>query len=150
MFSLPSLRLSVPSFLKQKREPSIRIDPVRLYNIEADDNDKRGRALKHLLRLNHANNSILYNGSRSFNELSHVSNHRRFPHPWLYSYGWKGLCSAYIFDCSEDQLEEIYESGSRLLEKWTASPCEVTGLDWKDFLGDGRSVPRAINHMSSF
>ena len=52
----------------------------------------------------------------------------------------KILGSAYILGSQEQHLEKIYEEESKDLEKWQNSPSEVTKHDWRDFLGDPRSV----------
>lgn len=49
----------------------IKIPPVEIHDVEVLS-DKRGRRLKHLLRLNHATYSILYNRLRFHNHTPHV------------------------------------------------------------------------------
>lgn len=52
-------------------------EPINISAVEVHDvevlSDKRGRRLKHLLRLNHATYSILYNHLRFHNHTPHVS-----------------------------------------------------------------------------
>jgi hypothetical protein len=50
---------------------AIDIPPVEVYDIETIS-DKRSRRLKHLLKLNHATFSILYNKLRFQNHTPHV------------------------------------------------------------------------------
>jgi hypothetical protein len=69
--SFPSLRLSKLFGEKQ----AIDIAPVKAHDIE-NAQDKSGRALKHLLKLNHANHAILYNDRRFHNHAPHVSTPR--------------------------------------------------------------------------
>jgi hypothetical protein len=64
--SLPSLR-----FLSSKPEVAINIPPVTIHEIETAP-EKPARALKHLLKLNHATYSILYNDGRFHNHMPHV------------------------------------------------------------------------------
>jgi hypothetical protein len=72
MFSLPSFKL--PSFLAAdgKAYPSIDIAPVETYDVETAA-EKRPRTLKHLLKANHANHSIIYHDLRFHNHAPHVS-----------------------------------------------------------------------------
>jgi hypothetical protein len=51
--------------------------------------DKRARRLKHLLKLNHATFSILYNRLRFHNHSPHV---KQPPHP-IFLFFWGGLAS---------------------------------------------------------
>ena len=50
------------------------------------------------------------------------------------------LASAYLMGSDEEHLESIYEEESKSLEKWKDSPGEVSEHDWRDYLGDRRSV----------
>ena len=50
----------------------IPLDPVPTYEVETIRSDA-ARTLKHLLKLNHAKQSILYNKGRFHNHLPHVS-----------------------------------------------------------------------------
>ena len=71
MFSLPTFRL--PSFLnsENKNYPSIDIEPVEIHDVETAA-DKRPRTLKHLLKANHANHSIIYHNLTFHNHAPHV------------------------------------------------------------------------------
>ncbi|KAI1081761.1 hypothetical protein F5B20DRAFT_535290 [Whalleya microplaca] len=99
--------------------PSIDIPPVEVHNVETAP-EKRPRTLKHLLRANHANHSIIYHDLRFDNHLPHI------------------LCSAYLLGASDQQLHRIYDREAQELEPWKESPAEVTEGDWRDFLGDKR------------
>lgn len=66
-FSLPfGIRLS-----RGDASSSIPLESVEIHDIEIR-NEKRARALKHLLKLNHANHSILFNHNRFHNHMPHV------------------------------------------------------------------------------
>ncbi|KAI1816486.1 cell cycle checkpoint protein RAD17 [Poronia punctata] len=97
----------------------IDIPPVEIHNVETAP-EKRPRTLKHLLRANHVNHSILYNDLRFHNHMPHA------------------LCSAYLLGASESQLHNVYDAESKDLEPWKPSPAEVTQGDWREFLGDKR------------
>ncbi|KAI0125807.1 hypothetical protein BJ170DRAFT_632605 [Xylariales sp. AK1849] len=96
---------------------SIDIPPVEVHNVETAP-EKRPRTLKHLLRANHVNHSILYHNLQYDNHLPHL------------------LCSAYLLGANENQLHRIYEVEEGELEAWRPSPAEITKGDWRDFLGD--------------
>ncbi|KAI2623668.1 hypothetical protein GGS21DRAFT_533667 [Xylaria nigripes] len=96
---------------------SIDIPPVEIHNVETA-REKRSRTLKHLLRANHVNHSILFN---------HLMFHNHTPH---------ALGSGYLLGASDLQLHGIYETESVTLEPWRPSPAEVTENDWRDFLGN--------------
>lgn len=66
-FSLPSLKI-FPSWKRQV----IDIQPAQVHEIETAQ-EKPARALKHLLKLNHANNAILWNDRKFHNHAPHVS-----------------------------------------------------------------------------
>lgn len=66
--SFPSLK----SFRIFGEKQAIKIPPVKAHDIE-NTQDKSGRALKHLLKLNHANHAILYNERMFHNHAPHVS-----------------------------------------------------------------------------
>ncbi|KXT06419.1 hypothetical protein AC578_6063 [Pseudocercospora eumusae] len=87
--------------------------------------EKRARTLKHLLKANHINHSIIYNNLRFHNHTPHI------------------LGSAYIFGADHDELTHIYEAESKNLEPWRDSPGEIALHDWRDFLGK-REYQRAF------
>jgi hypothetical protein len=103
------------------RHQSITIPPVPVYNVESGAlADKRSRTLKHLLRANHVNHSVVYHNLQYDNHLPHI------------------LSSAYILGANENQLQDIYDVEARELEPWEPSPAEITRDDWQDFLGNKR------------
>lgn len=98
---------------------SIDLPPVEVHNVETAP-EKRPRTLKHLLRANHVNHSILYHNLQFDNHMAHI------------------LCSAYLLGASDTQLHKIYDVEAEFLEPWEPSPAEVTRDDWRGFLGDKR------------
>lgn len=96
---------------------AIDLPSVEIHDVETAP-EKRPRTLKHLLRANHVNHSIIYHGLTFHNHMPHL------------------LGSAYLLGASVDQLQEIYDEESTQLEPWTASPAEITDNDWRDHLGD--------------
>lgn len=71
MFNLP--RFALPSFLTagSGSYPAVEVPPVETHDIETAA-EKRSRTLKHLIKANHANYSILYNELRFHNHAPHV------------------------------------------------------------------------------
>lgn len=98
---------------------SIDLAPVEVHNVETVA-DKRPRTLKHLIRANHVNHSILYHNLQFDNHMVHI------------------LCSAYLLGASPEQLHHIYDIEAKSLEPWKESPQEIAENDWRDFLGDKR------------
>ncbi|CAD6446794.1 c5c933eb-030e-4943-85d5-016d585f436d [Sclerotinia trifoliorum] len=96
---------------------SITLPSVEIHDIETAP-EKRPRTLKHLLKSNHINHSILYNHNRFHNHLPHH------------------LGSAYLLGADYDQLQRVYAEESKVLEEWQDSPGEITDADWRDFLGE--------------
>lgn len=94
----------------------IRLEPVQVHNIETNP-DRRARCLRHLIKANHANYSIVYNDLRYDNHNPHA------------------LSSAYLLGANEDQLRTIFDAESERLEEWVPSPAEIADNDWRDFLG---------------
>ncbi|GAP86315.1 putative mgs207 protein [Rosellinia necatrix] len=97
----------------------IDLPPVEVHNVETAP-EKRPRTLKHLLRANHVNHSLLYHNLQFDNHMPHI------------------LCSAYLLGASDQQMHKIYDVEAKELEPWTPSPAEVTQDDWREFLGDRR------------
>lgn len=95
----------------------IDLPSVEIHNVETAP-EKRPRTLKHLLRANHVNHSILYHDLRFDNHLPHI------------------LGSAYILGASPDQLNHIYDEEAKELEAWKPSPGEISFEDWRDYLGE--------------
>ncbi|KAF3046537.1 hypothetical protein E8E12_010681 [Didymella heteroderae] len=116
MFSLP--RIQLPSFLTGGggSHQSIDLPSVEVYDIETAA-EKRSRTLKHLIKANHANYSIIYHGLRYHNHTPHI------------------LGSAYILGGTAEHLNDIYEKEAEGLEPWHDAPAEITRDDWRDFLG---------------
>ncbi|CAI4216381.1 unnamed protein product [Parascedosporium putredinis] len=94
------------------------LSPPETHNIETNP-DRRARRLKHLIKANHANYSILYHDLRFHNHNAYI------------------LTSAYLLGANEDQLRTLYEKQIGELEPWSESPCEITEDDWVEYLGDG-------------
>jgi hypothetical protein len=71
MFSLP--RISLPSFLRLGGGSHLSVDlpSVEVHDIETAA-EKRPRTLKHLIKANHANYSIIYHDLRYHNHTPHV------------------------------------------------------------------------------
>ncbi len=67
----------LPRFLRSGDTAAITIDPVEVHDVEAQ-HDKRARTLKQLLKLNHANNAILYHHLQFHNHMPHVRLARYF------------------------------------------------------------------------
>ncbi|KAF8418765.1 hypothetical protein BGX38DRAFT_1242570 [Terfezia claveryi] len=102
------------------RYPRCTIPPVEAPRIE-DSPVKRDRALTHLLKLNHQTNSLLYKGYKGFPFHNHVVHL---------------LGTAYLFGADEKQLHDLYEREEGDIDPWKDSPWEVTGGDWRRYLGD--------------
>ncbi|KAL5688518.1 hypothetical protein EMGR_000746 [Emarellia grisea] len=111
-FSLPSFSF-LPSW---KRQTVFDIPPVRVHDVDTA-HEKPARALKHLLKLNHANHAILYNERKFHNHAPHI------------------LSSAFLQGADADDLNRVYEAESKTLEPWIDSPGEISTYDWRDFLG---------------
>ncbi|KAL2416729.1 hypothetical protein ABEF95_005215 [Exophiala dermatitidis] len=99
-------------------QQAIKIPRVEVHDVEITS-DKRGRRLKHLLKLNHATFSILYNRLRFHNHTPHI------------------LGSAYLLGGTADHLTAIYEDAATNEghEHWTESPSEIAEHDYRDYLG---------------
>ncbi|KAI8630521.1 cell cycle checkpoint protein RAD17 [Xylariaceae sp. FL1651] len=98
---------------------SIDIPRAEVHNVETAP-EKRPRTLKHLLRANHVNHSIVYHDLHYDNHMPHI------------------LCSAYLLGASDAQLHKIYDVEAEELEPWKPSPAEISQDDWRGFLGDKR------------
>ncbi|EHY60159.1 hypothetical protein HRR83_009122 [Exophiala dermatitidis] len=117
----PFKKSSSPSSSSSSTTPqnqAIKIPRVQVHDVEITS-DKRGRRLKHLLKLNHATFSILYNRLRFHNHTPHI------------------LGSAYLLGGTADHLTAIYEDAATNEghEHWTESPSEIAEHDYRDFLG---------------
>jgi len=71
MFSLP--KISIPSFLRVGggSYPKVDLPSVEVHDIETAA-EKRPRTLKHLLKANHANYSVIYHHLQYHNHIPHV------------------------------------------------------------------------------
>ncbi|KAH6898693.1 hypothetical protein B0T10DRAFT_601614 [Thelonectria olida] len=98
---------------------AIRLPPVEVHHVETNP-DKRARCLKHLLKANHANYSIIYHNLQFDNHTPHI------------------LSSAYLLGANVPQLHDIYDEQITELEPWVPSPAEVCEDDWQDLRGDRR------------
>jgi Questin oxidase-like len=98
---------------------SIDIPSVEIHDVETSP-EKRPRTLKHLIRANHVNHSIIYHKLQYHNHMPHL------------------LGSAYLLGANVDQLQRIYDEEAKELEEWKDSPAEISDADWRDFLGDKR------------
>ncbi|KAF8426319.1 MGS207 protein [Tirmania nivea] len=102
------------------RYPRCAIPSVDILQID-DSPVKRDRALTHLLRLNHLAHSMLYKGYKGFPFHNHIVHL---------------LGTAYLFGADEKQLHDLYEREDKDIDPWKDSPGEVTGGDWRRYLGD--------------
>ncbi|KAK4231040.1 cell cycle checkpoint protein RAD17 [Podospora fimiseda] len=119
MASLLSYVPVVGRFLAGQAVKSIDLPSVEVHSVETDP-EKRPRTLKHLLKANHINHSIIYHNLQFDNHMSHI------------------LCSAYVLGADSKQLYHIYDEEAKQLEPWKDSPSELLDEDWRDFLGDKR------------
>ncbi|KAL5360072.1 hypothetical protein BJX96DRAFT_164888 [Aspergillus floccosus] len=86
--------------------------------------EKPARALKHLLKLNHANHAILWNDRKFHNHVPHI------------------LGSSFLQGADANDLTRAYEAESRNLDAWVDSPNEISTYDWRDYLS-AREYQRA-------
>jgi len=119
MASLLSYVPLVNRLVASSTTKKIDVPPVEVHSIE-NDPEKRTRTLKHLIKANHVNHSIVYHNLEFDNHLPHI------------------LCSAYHLGAQAPELYHIYDEESKNLEPWKDSPHEVIQVDWRDFLGDKR------------
>lgn len=94
----------------------INLPPGDVHDVE-ERAEKRARTLKHLIKANHINHSIIYNELRFHNHTPHI------------------LGSAYILGADADQLTQVFEEEGKHLESWKDSPGEIDKSDWRDYLG---------------
>ncbi|KAG9244599.1 hypothetical protein BJ878DRAFT_480018 [Calycina marina] len=95
----------------------IDLPSVQVHDVETAP-EKRPRTLKHLIRANHSNYSIIYHHGQFHNHMNHL------------------LGSAYLFGATVEQLQTIYDEESEELEAWQDSPNEILVDDWRDYLGN--------------
>ncbi|KAL8693129.1 MAG: hypothetical protein Q9218_001981 [Villophora microphyllina] len=115
-FSTFSNPFRLPRFLSGSTSNAVNISSVQIYDVETL-HEKRARTLKHLLKLNHVNHSILYHQLIFHNHTPHI------------------LGSAYLLGAESDHLNDIYDKETKELEPWQDSPGEVSTYDWRDYLG---------------
>ena len=70
-FSSYSNPFALPSFLGRNPGQAIDIKSVEIHHVDVS-HEKRARTLKHLIKLNHANHSIVYHTLQFHNHLPHV------------------------------------------------------------------------------
>ncbi|KAF2085698.1 hypothetical protein K490DRAFT_46313 [Saccharata proteae CBS 121410] len=124
MFTIPTFRLPSLSSVFGSSHPAVTLPSVPIHDVETAA-EKRPRTLKHLIRANHANHSIIYHNLQFHNHTPHI------------------LGSAYILGDTHEHLGEIYDRESEELEPWHDSPNEIAKHDWRDFLGK-REYQRAF------
>ncbi|KAI9740364.1 MAG: hypothetical protein M1834_004943 [Cirrosporium novae-zelandiae] len=100
-----------------KQHLTVNLPSIETHEIETDS-DRRGRRLKHLLRLNHATHAVLYHHLHFHNHTAHI------------------LGSSYLLGADVDQLNAIYDKEAEVLEPWEDSPEEISRSDWRYYLGD--------------
>ncbi|KAL8712449.1 MAG: hypothetical protein Q9220_003297 [cf. Caloplaca sp. 1 TL-2023] len=118
-FSSFSNPFRLPRFLAGTSNSAIDVKPVEVHDVETLQ-DKRARTLKHLLKLNHVNFSVIYHELEFHNHTAHI------------------LGSAYLLHAGTEHLNAIYDEETRSLEPWRDSPGEVSTYDWRDYLGNPR------------
>ncbi|KAL4897617.1 hypothetical protein BDV59DRAFT_168100 [Aspergillus ambiguus] len=96
---------------------------VKIYEIDTA-HEKPARALKHLLKLNHANHAILWNERKFHNHVPHI------------------IASAFLQGADANELTRAYEAESKNLDPWVDSPNEINTYDWRDYLAE-REYQRA-------
>lgn len=113
---LPSFFSSPTSSSAPHDSTRITLPSVTVHKVEAGT-DKPARTLKHLLKANHANHSVIYHSLQFHNHTPHV------------------LGSAYILGGTAEHLNDVYNSETKRLESWHDAPGEISKEDWRDFLG---------------
>ena len=108
--------------------------PTQIHHVETAQ-DRPSRALKHLLRLNHVNNAILWNHRHFDNHTPHVSMAFCFFGSCTADQSPQILCSSFLLGADEHMLHRIYESEASSLDPWADSPAEISTDDWRDYLG---------------
>ncbi|KAF2397524.1 hypothetical protein EJ06DRAFT_463027, partial [Trichodelitschia bisporula] len=119
-----SFNFGIPRLGLSRRSPYIDIPPVQTPDIETAV-EKQPRTVKHLVKANHANNSIFYHNLQFCNHFPHL------------------VASAYLFGADSRHLNDIYDHENKQLEPWADSPGEISREDWRDFLGK-REYQRAF------
>lgn len=125
-------------FFHSSASQAINLSSVKIHDVEIS-HEKGARTLKHLLKLNHVNHSIIYHQLQFHNHMPHV----RSTSPWDFpvtDHFFKILGSAYLLGAEHDHLNNIYDTESKELEPWHDSPGEVSSYDWRDYLGNAEYV----------
>lgn len=107
--------VSTSDITPSEQAPYTGLPPVEPVDYETSP-EKRDRTLKHLLRANHQNYSVLYSRLRYHNHLPHA------------------LGSAYLLGADAATLNGMYDEEIRHLEPWVDAPGEISRHDWRDFL----------------
>ncbi|PLN82257.1 hypothetical protein BDW42DRAFT_166928 [Aspergillus taichungensis] len=110
--SLPSLSNLIPW---RDRTP-FSIPPVQTHEIDTAQ-ERPARAVKHMLKLNHTNYSLLRSDGAHRNQMPHV------------------LSAYFLLGADANALDRAWDAESKALEPWVDSPAEISTYDWKDFLG---------------
>ncbi|THC98487.1 hypothetical protein EYZ11_002072 [Aspergillus tanneri] len=115
--SLPSLSKYMP----WRDRMIFDLPSVKIHGIDTA-HEKPARALKHLLKLNHANHAILFNERKFHNHVPHI------------------LSSAFLQGADADDLTRVYESESKILDPWVDSPTWANSIRYQrayvDFFED--------------
>ncbi|KAF3481955.1 uncharacterized protein GIQ15_04714 [Arthroderma uncinatum] len=114
---------------KNDGSPSVDVKPIQTHDIEAAE-EKPGRRLRQLLKLNHATHSIIYNNLTFYNHIPHL------------------LSTAYLFGAGPEHLDRLYEEESKELEPWADSPGEIGQVeDWRLALGKRDKAPNLVGRF---
>ncbi|KAG6031416.1 hypothetical protein E4U41_007578 [Claviceps citrina] len=111
-----------------RKPQAINVPSVEVHHAETNP-DRRARSLKHLLKANHVNYSVVRSQLRFGNHNAPI------------------LSSAYLLGATPNKLHDIYEEQVKGLEAWTPSPAELMDNDWMDFLGDVRYQRAYIDYF---
>lgn len=109
------------------RSRTVNVPSLEVHHIETTV-DKRARCLKHLLKANHVNYSIIKSHSSDEYARSNLAAH--------------ALSSAYLLNATQPQLNDLYDAQIKNLDPWAPSPAEITDEDFEEFLGN-QSYARA-------
>lgn len=140
MFASFSIPFGLPRFgFGGNKSQAIDIPSVEIQDVETGV-DKRARTLKHLLKANHANHSIIYHNLEFHNHAPHVSSLKEWGRISSTKHDVEILGSAYLLGATPEQLNTIYDVESRFLEPWHDSPGEIIKEDWRESLGKRKCV----------
>ncbi|ODM15120.1 hypothetical protein SI65_09359 [Aspergillus cristatus] len=119
---------SLPRIYPLWERSQFKIPPPKIYELE-NAPEKPTRALKYLIKLNHANHAILFHERKSHNHIPHL------------------LSSAWVQGADADELHRLYETECLVMEPWVDSPGEVSLDDWRDFLGRREYQRAFVNYF---